>query len=154
MSHISRVLDIQQPSFIEGRSDRSVNWHRLFFFPCRETRVKDGLVARRTPLGWVIFGANSDDALPEGEQVPHVCLAEPVDTTEFWKTESMGVSVSPCTCEATKMPSEERAKLKSKEDSCELEGNKWIMKYQWKKDPSSVPNNYAQVLKKLESNDF
>ena len=34
MSHISRVLDIQQTSLIEGRPDRSVNWHQLFFFPC------------------------------------------------------------------------------------------------------------------------
>ena len=36
-------------------------------------------------------------------------------------------------------------------DSCELESNKWMMKYSWKWDPSSLPDNYAQVLKKLES---
>ena len=59
--------------------------------------------------------------------------------------------VLPCTCEAAKMSSEERAELKLIEDSCELEGNKWIMKYPWKEDPSSLPDNYAQVLKKLES---
>ena len=52
-----------------------------------ETNVKDGLVARRSPLGWVIFGSNSDDTLPEAKQVLHVRLAEPVDLTEFWKTE-------------------------------------------------------------------
>jgi len=49
------------------------------------------------------------------------------------------------------MSSEERAELKLIEDSCELEDNKWIMKYPWKRDPSSLPDNYAQVLKKLQS---
>ena len=55
-------------------------------FHIGETKVKDGLVARRSPLGWVIFGSNSDDTLLEAKQVLHVRLAEPVDLTEFWKT--------------------------------------------------------------------
>ena len=108
-------------------------------------------MARRSPFGWVVFGSNSDDALPEAEQVLHVRLYEPVDITEFWKTELIGVSVSPCTSEAAKMSSEERAELKLIHDSCELEGNKWMMKYPWTRDPSSLPDYYAQVLKKLES---
>ena len=54
-------------------------------FHIGETNVKDGLVARRSPLGWVIFGSNSDDTLPEAKQVLHVRLAEPVDLTEFGK---------------------------------------------------------------------
>ena len=28
-----------------------------------------------------------------------------------------------------------------------------MMKYPWKRDPSSLPNNYAQVLEKLEFNE-
>ena len=63
----------------------------------------------------------------------------------------MGVSVSPCMCEAAKMSLQEHAELKLIEDSCELQGNKWIMKYPWKRDPSSLPDNYVQVLEKLES---
>ena len=63
----------------------------------------------------------------------------------------MGLSVSPCTCEAAKMSLQESAELKLVEDSCELQGNKWIMKYPWRRDPSSLPDNYVQVLNKLES---
>ncbi|KAL9964667.1 hypothetical protein ACROYT_G028342 [Oculina patagonica] len=63
----------------------------------------------------------------------------------------MGVSVLPCTCEAAEMSTEERAELKLIEDSCQLQENKWIMKYPWKRDPSCLPDNYVQVLKKIES---
>ena len=49
------------------------------------------------------------------------------------------------------MSTEECAELKLIEDSCELQENKWIMKYPWKRDPSCLPDNYVQVLKKLES---
>jgi len=37
------------------------------------------------------------------------------------------------------------------EESCQLQGNKWVMKYPWKKDLNSLPNNYPQVRKKLEA---
>ena len=147
MNHVSKVFGIPTDKLHRkaGSIDLliGINYPR---FHVGETKVKDGLVARRSPLGWVIFGSNSDDALPTAKQVLHVRLAEPIDLTEFWKTESMGVSVSPCTCEAC-----ERTELKLIEDSCELQGNRWIMKYPWKRDPSSLPDNYGQVLKKLES---
>ena len=130
MSHISRVLDIPTDKLYRkaGPIDLliGINYPR---FHVGETGVRDGLVARRSPLGWVVFGSNSDDALPEAKQVLQVRLAEPVDITEFWETEAMGVSVSPCTCEAARMSSEERAELKLIEDSCELKGSKWIIKY-------------------------
>ena len=152
MNHVSRVLQISTDKLHRkaGPIDLliGINYPR---FHVGETKVKDGLVARRSPLGWVIFGTNSDDALPEADKVLHVRLAEPIDLTDFWKTESMGVSVSPCTCEAAKMSLQERAELKLIEDSCELQGKKWIMKYPWKQDPSGLPDNYVQVLKKLES---
>ena len=152
VNHISRVLGIPEEKLHRNAGPIDlligVNYPR---FHVGETRVKDGLVNRKSPLGRVIFGSNSHDALPEAKHVLHVRLAEPVDLTEFWKTESMGVSVSPCTCEAAKMSLEERAELRLIEDSCELQGNKWIIKYPWKRDPSCLPDNYDQVLKKLES---
>ena len=116
-----------------------------------ETKTIEGLVARKGPLSWVVFGCNSENAPPEVKQVLLVRLATPIDLTDFWKTESMGVSVSPCTCEAAKISQEERAELKLIEESCKLQGNMWTMKYPWKRDPSCLPNNYPQVLKKLES---
>ena len=146
MSHVSRVLNIPTDKVYwkEGPIDLliCINYPR---FHVEETRVKDRLVARRSPFGWVVFRSNSDDALPE---------AKPVDITEFCKPESMGVSVSPCTNEAAKMSSEERTELKLIDYSCELEGNKWMMKYPWKRDPSSFPDNYAQVLKGARSRYF
>ena len=152
ISRISRILEMPASKLHrkEGPIDLliGINYPR---FHIGETKVNDGLVARRSPLGWVIFGSNSDDTLLEAKQVLHVRLAEPVDLTEFWKIESMGVSVVPCTCEAAEMSGQERAELKLIEESCELKENKWIMKYPWKGDPSCLPNNYVQVLKKLES---
>ena len=86
-------------------------------FHLEETKAKAGLVAHRRPLGWVVFRSNSEDSLPEVKQVFHGGFADPIDLTEFWKTESMGVAVSPCTCEAAKMSPEEAVKLKLIEES-------------------------------------
>jgi hypothetical protein len=80
-----------------------------------------------------------------------VRIAPPVDLTDYWKTESMGVSPSLCNCQEVEMSLKEQQELKLIEESCELVGKKWIMNYPWKKDPSHLPNNYSQVLKKLES---
>ena len=56
----------------------------------------------------------------EVKQVLRVRFAPPVDLSEFWITESMGVSVSPCTCEAAKMSAQERTEMKIIEKSCSL----------------------------------
>ena len=94
MSHVSRVLDIPTEKLYQKADpiDLLISINHPSFH-VEETRVKDGLVARRSPFGWVVFGSNSDDALPEAEQVLHVCLAEPVDINEFWKTDSMGMTM-------------------------------------------------------------
>lgn len=151
ISRISRILEMPASKLHrkEGPIDLliGINYPR---FHIGETKVKDGLVARGSPLGWVIFGSNSDDTLLEAKQVLYVPLFKPVDLTEFWTTESMGVSVVPCTCEAAEMSVQKHAELKLIEESCELKGNKWIMEYPLKRDPSCLPNNYVQVLKKLE----
>lgn len=120
-------------------------------FHVGETIVDASLVARRSPLGWVIFGSSAEDVMPEIKQVSLVSLVPPVDSTDFWKTESMGVSVSRCTCEASRLPAQERDEMKIIEESAKLQGNKCIMKYTWKKDRSSLPDIYPKVRKKLET---
>lgn len=116
-----------------------------------ETKVKDGLVLRKGPLGWVVFGVKEASSADEPKQVMHVRVANPVDITEFWSTESMGVAIQPCTCQAIELSSDERKELNLIEQSCKLIENRWQMSYPWKKDAKQLPNNYSQVLKKLES---
>ena len=41
--------------------------------------------------------------------------------------------------------------MKIIEESVKLQGNEWMMTYPWKTDSSSLPNNYPQVRKKLET---
>ena len=96
-----------------------------------------------------MFCSNAEDSMLQIKQVSIVCLAQPVDMTDF--LESMGVSTAPCTCEGAKLSAQEIEELKLIEESCELQGNKWIMKYPWKRSPFILPNNYVQVRKKLES---
>ena len=96
-------------------------------FHAGETKVKNGLAVRKSPLRWVIFGVKSQRSPPEVKQVLHVRFAPPADLSEFWTNESMGVSVSPCTCEAAKISPQERTEMKIIEESC--------MKYPWKRDP-------------------
>lgn len=51
------------------------------------------LVARPTPLGWVVFGGPSGE-VQESSRILHVKFEMPVDLTDFWKTETMGVAVA------------------------------------------------------------
>ena len=152
LSQIAQALGIPVDSFDRrvGPIDLliGINYPR---FHVGETKMKNTLAARKSTLGWVVFGSNAEGVVPEIKKVLHIRVETPVDLTEFWKTESMGVSVSPCTCEAAKMSTEERAELQHIEESCQLEGNKWVMKYPWKRNPLDLPNNYSQVLKKLQA---
>lgn len=149
---VSKVFDIPKNEFRRkpGPIDILVGINYPAFH-VGETKVKKGLAARKSPLGWVVFGVKSQSSTPKAKQVLNIRFAPPVDISEFWKTDSMGVSVSPCTCEAAKMSPEERAEMKIIEESCNLEGNKWTMNYPWKKDPKQLPNNYTQVVKKMET---
>ena len=96
VSKIARFFDLPAGELHRksGPVDLSagINYPR---FPVGETKVKDGLVARKSPLGWVVFGSNSRDAMWEVKRVLLVRLTTAVDLTDFWKTESMRVSVSP-----------------------------------------------------------
>ena len=67
-----------------------------------ETREAGNMVARHSPLGWVVFGAVPGKQ-SEASHVYHIKLETPVDMTDFWTTESMGVSVKTCNCETGKL---------------------------------------------------
>ena len=119
-------------------------------FHVGETREAGHLVARHTPLGWVIFGATPNQKLQEC-QVYHVKLETPIDLTSFWTTESMGVSFKPCSCDTGKLSQVERKEAKIIEDSCKKVGNQWLIPYPWQRDPRELPDNKAQALRKLEA---
>ena len=118
------------------------------------TKQKDHIVARKSPLGWVLFGNKSGTATSAAgvsTRVLHVKYTAPVDISEFWKTESMGVLVKPCVCEADKLSQVEREEKILIENSALKIGNQWMIPYPWKKDPRSLPDNRYQALKRLES---
>ena len=105
-----------------------------------ETKEAGDMVARYTPLGWVIFGAKPDQKLQEC-QVYHVKLETPIDLTSFWSTESMGVSAKPCNCDNEKLSLVERKEAKIIQDSCKKMNNQWLIPYPWKRNPRELPDN-------------
>ena len=52
-------------------------------------------------------------------------------------------------CEDVKLSAQEREELKIIEGSYQLHGNKWTMKYPWKRSPLDLPDNYGQIRKRL-----
>ncbi|XP_048590228.1 uncharacterized protein LOC116612667 isoform X2 [Nematostella vectensis] len=114
------------------------------------SKQSDKLVARNTPLGWVVFGGSAADT-EKVSQVYHVALAPHLDLATSWKTESMGVEVKPCVCEADKLSQVEREETEVISNSCRKVGNQWEIPYPWKKDPSQLPDNKPAAVKRLEA---
>ena len=64
----------------------------------------------------------------------------------------MGVQVQSCSCEEeSKLSRQERQEAQVIDESCEKQGNQWMIPYPWQKDPKNLPNNKQQAEKKLES---
>ena len=108
------------------------------------------MVARKPPLGWVIFGAAPQGAR-QANQIFHVMHTMPVDLSDFWTTEAMGVAVTPCLCALDKLSQIEREEAKIMERSCQKVGNQWMVSYPWKRDPALLPDNKSQAIKNLEA---
>ena len=105
------------------------------------------LAVRRSPLGWVVFGAGTEGITTGNKQVLHVRLASSIGLTDFWETESMGVMPSSCKCPQVKMSSKEQCELKLIEQSCKLSNKQWTVSYPWKRDPAQLADDYVQVQK-------
>ena len=110
------------------------------------------LVARKSPLGWVIFGnSTSRDLDNVTTTVLHVKKINPVDLSDFWTTESMGVQIDPCVCDATKLSQLDRKEKIMLENSARKVGNQWMIPYPWKRNIAELPDNKEQATKRLES---
>ena len=114
-----------------------------------QTRQAGELVPRQTPLGWVVFGGSSGNVEP-ANRILFVKHGTPVDLSDFWKTESMGVEVKSCVCEADKLSQVEREEAEIISKSCQKIGQQWIIPYPWRKDPKFLPDNRSLPLKRLE----
>ena len=115
------------------------------------TRQVEHLVARKSPLGWVIFGSMPGDLRNVTTTVLHVKATSPVDLSDFWTAEAMGVQVDPCVCDANKLSQKDREEKLMIEQSVRKIGNQWMIPYPWKKDPAGLPDNKEQAIKRLES---
>ena len=119
-------------------------------FHTGETREAGDMVARHSPLGWVVFGATPRQQ-PNTCKVYKIQMETPIDLADFWTTESMGVSIKPCSCNAEKLSQIERKEAEIIENSCQRVNNQWLIPYPWKRDPSNLPDNKEQAVKKLEA---
>lgn len=115
-----------------------------------KTKEKMNLIARCSPLGWTVFGGLLKGNV-NATTILHVKRTEPVDMTQFWKNEAMGVNPRHCTCEAENHKSVEEIEARVIESSCQKVGNQWLIPYPWKKDPTLLPNNIEQAKRSLQS---
>ena len=100
-------------------------------------RQRGHLVARRTLLGWVVFGGKPGQS---GAAVMNIqVVRNPVDMQDFWTTESMGVAC----------PDKETDEQRVITEACQKIGKQWLVPYPWQKDPRSLPDNIAVVEKML-----
>ena len=63
-----------------------------------ETKEVNHLIARKSSLGWVVFRGKTKET-PDASAILHVKHTSPIDLTDFWTTESMGVAVKSCFCD-------------------------------------------------------
>ncbi|XP_033106332.1 uncharacterized protein LOC117108428, partial [Anneissia japonica] len=110
-------------------------------------------ITRKSPLGWVLFGTNTDKATSQQQNpVLLVKLAQPVDMSKFWSTEEMGVKITECECtrKDVSLSPDDNKRFAEMWDSCEKgEDGRWVMPYPWIKPPESLPNNESQCYAKL-----
>ncbi|XP_072171963.1 uncharacterized protein [Diadema setosum] len=115
-----------------------------------EVREAGRCTARKSPVGWVIFGTTPNDAV-HGHAVPHVKLAGPVDLTEFWTVETEGIQSEACYCKETGMSHQKAVEEQLIRSSARKVGKQWEIAYPWNKDPELLPDNKIQAEKVLHS---
>ena len=147
-SHLPEVLGLPNTRFRRGKGhvDLLIGIDHAHMH-AGETRQVDHLLARKSPLGWVVFGGKPDQ-ISDVTNILHVKYASPIDLTDFWTTETMGVAVKPCVCNADKLTQTEREEAKLIEESCFKVENQWMIPCPWKKDPNLLPESTERRLKR------
>ncbi|XP_041467150.1 uncharacterized protein LOC121417494 [Lytechinus variegatus] len=104
------------------------------------TKIQGNLVARRSPLGWVIFGSTTE-GYPEGA-VLHVTINSPLDLRKSLTTEGMKVCNDPQRCQHSRMTEQEDEEFRVISSSCEKMEKQWLDQYPRRKDQSRhIPQN-------------
>lgn len=150
-SHLPELLGLPNTSFRRGKGhvDLLIGIDHAHMH-AGETKQADHLIARKSPLGWVVFGGKAEQ-LSDASAILHVKYASPIEMSDFWKTEAMGVEIKPCVCDADKLTQVEREEAEIIFNSCERVGKQWMVPYPWKKDPALLPDNKPLAMKRLES---
>ena len=117
-SHLPEVLGVSNTRFRHGKGhvDLLIGIDHAHMH-AGETRQVNHLLARKFPLGWVVFGGKLEQ-INDVISILHVKYASPIDLTEFWTTETLGVAVKPCVCNADKLTRTQREEAKLIEESC------------------------------------
>ena len=107
----------------------------------------NGVVAKRTPLGWVFIGGDLQNYVPVSV---NLVQNEVQAIAKYFETESMGIRPHICErCE--KSDSEDNKFIQKLNDSIILlEEGRCQVKLPWRRDPQILPNNYELALKRLE----
>ena len=126
-SHIPELFRLPNAKFRRGKGhvDLLIGIDQAHMH-AGETKQVDNLLARKSPLGWVLFGGNTGET-ESASQVYHVAYAKPLDLTEFWKTEAMGLEVKPCICDTDKLSQVEREEGEIISRSCRKVGEQWMI---------------------------
>jgi len=143
LSQITTILGLEDESFRRGKEevDLLIGIDQAHMHTGKSKQAGQ-LVARPTPLGWVVFCGPSGK-VQESSRILHVKFEMPVDLTDFWRTETMGVAV------ADKLTQMEREQLQVIKNSCKKVSNQWMVPYPWRKDPNFISNNKSVALKHL-----
>ena len=139
-SHLPEVLGIPNSRFRHGKGhvDLLISIDHAHMH-AGETRQVNHLLARKSPLGWVVFGGNPEQ-ISDVTSILHVKYASPKDLTDFWTTETMDVMVKSCVRDVDKLSQTERKERKMIEDSCVKIGNQWMIPYPWQRNPNLLPD--------------
>ena len=113
-----------------------------------EVREAGDYCARKSPLGWVVYGETPQEDIYTKE-VLHVKLATPVDLTDFWAIETEGVDAKQCRCDNSGLTKQEALEEEMIRSSARKEGRQWEIAYPWEKDPNLLPNNKFLAEKML-----
>ena len=151
LDDLARKLNIRQESLHRGNGSVDlligVDHARLHNGEIREA---GHCTARRSPVGWVLFGTTLKDAV-HTHTVLHVKLTGPVDLTDFWTVEADGLKSEFCHCQRSSLTHQEAVEEELIRSSARKVGKQWEIAYPWSKDPDLLPDNKIQAEKILSS---